>query len=160
MDGIATFTIVASSRIMNAPASTTAREIQRRGSRVSSRAPQFVMASVRRADDSLASSLMTHHRGSALAVRHQFRQTGQKLVVPGDFGLQAKNLVPESHVLQATQLLVGSFLELLPRDHLRRIGLTAGGEKGPHRVLGKVRQVVQRKVDRVAWAPGVSERFV
>src|SRR5690348_6965553 len=99
MDGIATFTIVASSRIMNAPASTTARDTQRRGSRVSSCAPQFAVVSVVGADDSLASSLMTGHPRSALAVRQQRRQVRQKFVVPSDFGLQAENLVPEAHAL-------------------------------------------------------------
>src|SRR2546430_12512178 len=89
MDGIATFTIVASSRIMNAPASTTASDTQRRGSAVSSCAPQVVVSVV-----------MAGHR-SALAVGQQFRQPRQKLVVPGDLGLQAKNLVPEAHALQA-----------------------------------------------------------
>src|SRR5262245_60419417 len=137
MDGIATLTMVTSSKIMNAPTSTTASEIQRLGS-----------ASA----EACVGALIAHLRS--------LRQSRQHLVVPSDFGFEAQYLMPEAEPLDVVEVRVGLLLEAPPLGHLGGVGLAPVGDHGPGRLRRQVVEVLQREIDRIVGELGAAQRLV
>src|SRR5262245_45723377 len=99
---MATLTIVASSRIMAAPDSTTASDTQGRGATVTG---SFRTGRLRRRSGRW---LLGPRAGQDL------RQPREQLVVPGDLGLEPPDGVPEAHPLELVDVRVGLLLEHLP----------------------------------------------